>query len=795
MKGSSSAITPEQVEGCWEALASLTKKEGRLSNASTHKAEVAEAKRKVLDIFNQKSMLQTEFTGFSQGFGEFCTPRLISEFIAGVAKRIKPASIFDPACGHCLLLASVGSAAEAKTLRGIEINSEVAERADRIWEGAIEVIKGEALSLLEKNKQQYDMIISDPPLGLRLSTKQLEALQKKPEANDFTSALILSTLHALSPNGIGLFTVAPSFFLGSQREKFLNGLHGAGFRISACIQVPCGTRLNTSIATYLIVVNRGEQGDVFIGQLKDDDAHLEHILANFYRKRPKGDISLGRLCNLSSFQGYEGFAAREQLERLAREWGWSWHNGNDIIRGYEISRSGQPVKWPSLPEDTESIFIRLIGQPRASRQSEELPKTKDIAHIKLNTDLVEPAFFVYWLNESRIGRLTLGAVQTGVTIPRTELAKLIGTKIYLPSKEQQKCICEGWSYLQRVRSEADELESSLSDWSESPEQTLLRIRSINQEDRYEDWLESLPFPLASILWRHHAAKDTYRERYQMLLHFFEATAAFIATVHLSAYMSDDGEWERIGGDLSSKLINQGLSLERATFGAWKLVVERLASASAAVLKKSDQEKDQMIILEQIYGTHERQVLEMISHKKLLQVLQAANKIRNDNLGHAGAIGEDAARQIHEELLDLVYQLRGVFGRRWNRYELLQPGMLRYKAGTYYITCKRIMGTRSSPFEEREYESIMPLETDCLYLFDSMSRTGLKLQPFVEVIPSPERQAVACFIFNRVDKDGARWVSYHFDQESEITHPSSGVLSALSRLNRISSSRGPGQLIS
>ena len=102
-----------------------------------------------------------------------------------------------------------------------------------------------------------------------------------------------------------------------------------------------------------------------------------------------------------------------------------------------------------------------------------------------------------------------------------------------------------------------------------------------------------------------------------------------------------------------------------------------------------------------------------------------------------------------------------------------------------------MGTRSAPFEEVEYESVMPLETDALYLFDTVSRTGLKLQPFVEVIPSPERQAVACFIFNRVDKDSARWVSYHFDQEAEISHPSNGVLNALSRLHQFNHSTESG----
>lgn len=777
-------INQQQLEGSWKAMASQVTPRKLLFTEGELSVEVEVAAERVLEVFNRGRMSQP---GFTQIFAEHCTPRIVANFIAGVAKRIKPQSLLDPTCGYGLLLATTAFAAEAKVLQGIEINTETAETANQIWGGAIDVIKSDALAYLEKNEAIYDMIVCDPPINLRLSSHHLEALQEKPATNDFTTALILSSLKSLSPSGTAIFSVAPSFLLERQRDKFLNHLNEVGFKISACIQAPSGSRYYTTVATYLIVIDRGEQGDVFIGQLKDDATHLDHLLANLRRRRPKGDPSLGRICSLSSFQGFESFAAREQLERLARERQWSPHTGSDVIKEYEISRAGRSSRQSSLQEDASSLFIKLIGKTQASRQSERFPRTAEVAHIKVNTDLVEPAFLEYWLNESRIGQLTVSSVQSGSSIPRTRIESLLEATIYFPPKDQQRSVCDGWSYLQKVRSQADELESILSDSSESPAQVLSRIKSINQEDRYEDWLESLPFPLASILWRHHAAKNSYRERYQMLLHFFEATAAFVATIHLSAYMSNDGEWERIGEDLSSKLSNQGLSLERATFGAWKLVVERLASASSKALSGANEDTDKMSILEQIYGTSERQVLEMLSHKKLLQVLQSANKIRNDNLGHSGAIGEDAAKQIHEDLLDLVYQLRGTFGRLWNRYELLQPGPIRYKEGVYSVTCKRIMGTRSSPFEEREYESIMPLETDCLYLFDSVCRTGRKLQPFVEVIPSPERQAVACFIFNRVDKDSARWVSYHFDQESEISHPSRGVLTALSKLNRFAPS--------
>ena len=134
-------------------------------------------------------------------------------------------------------------------MRGIEINEGVAKRASQIWEGQINVIQGEALQWLEKDDNKYRMVVCDPPINLHLRGKEQEALQQQYKTNDFTSALILASLRVLEPGGSGVFSVAPSFLFEKRLEGFLSSLHDAGFRISACIQAPSGTRHNTSIAT------------------------------------------------------------------------------------------------------------------------------------------------------------------------------------------------------------------------------------------------------------------------------------------------------------------------------------------------------------------------------------------------------------------------------------------------------------------------------------------------------------------------------------------------------------------
>ncbi len=46
------------------------------------------------------------------------------------------------------------------------------------------------------------------------------------------------------------------------------------------------------------------------------------------------------------------------------------------------------------------------------------------------------------------------------------------------------------------------------------------------------------------------------------------------------------------------------------------------------------------------------------------------------------------------------------------------------------------------------------------------------------MPSPKTQANAIYFYNRMNGKDVRWVSYHFEQESEIIAPDSGIDSAI-----------------
>ena len=559
-----------------------------------------------------------------------------------------------------------------------------------------------------------------------------------------------------------MLIVTPAFLWSAGGLEALEAIRKSGCRVRALVHLPGGSFPHTGIGTYLAIFERGAQQEVFIGEFADSPEHQQSLIANYKRRKPGEQPALGRLCALPAFQGFDAFVAQERLKRLVRATGWPQLAAESVILKAERFSSNDG----DLEQLANGLFLRLVGQPTAVLDPADLPRSaaRDCVRLSIDPNIADVRYMVHWFNHSAIGQTTVASVSRGGALSRLDLQTLLKATFFLPPLAEQRQVLHGIEHLTRIRAEAAELETALWSFTEKADVVVQQIRTINQEDRYEDWIESLPFPLASILWRHRAGGGSAREQYEVLLHFLEATAAFVATIHLSAFMVDDDLWRNTAQGLSESLAKQHLSLDRATFGAWKLTVEYL-SGKCRKLLADDEGK---ATCTRVYGTSNANHLSMVCDPALLSALQRANSIRNATSGHGGAIGLDEAVRIHEELMDLVYTIRGVFGRSWLDYELIQPSEGRYQGGVHRYKAKRLMGTRSTPFEVVERVSAQPLESERLYLFDANSQKGMLLRPLIRVMPSPEKKANACFIFSHSEKDGAHFVSYHFEEESSMT---------------------------
>lgn len=350
-------------------------------------------------------------------------------------------------------------------------------------------------------------------------------------------------------------------------------------------------------------------------------------------------------------------------------------------------------------------------------------------------------------------------------------------EIFLPPIGGQRSVLGASKRLGILKDEIADAELALWDSEENTEKRLARIEQINHEDRFEDWVESLPFPVASILWRHHVEDGDSRVKVGVLLHFFEALAAFLGTIHLSALSVSEVLWPALHRKLNNALKNQNLTFERATFGTWRVALEILSSFSRKELKL-DENGDLMV---RLYAAPSVDWIARLSDTRLVQLLSKANEIRNRTTGHGGAMSVSVASEIESELLCLVRDVRGVFGSGWANYELVLGGTFEFEDKGYCSRAPLLMGTRTE-FRRVETTTEHALKKGRLYLLAVGGSRALELIPFLRFAPSPDSKLNACYFYSRVKGSVQEYVSYHFAQEAELAEEFADTASALSKLS-------------
>jgi len=414
-----------------------------------------------------------------------------------------------------------------------------------------------------------------------------------------------------------------------------------------------------------------------------------------------------------------------------------------------------------LADKPNSVYLPLMATTRATTSQRELPHSlKGYMQIVIDERKADASFVARFLN-TPLGLAVRDVARRGVTIPRIGREELLGAPFFLPPLEIQRRIVAAQAELSSLRNALGELESGLWRRPLSIEKQEAEIRNLNKDTRFEDWIESLPFHLASSLWRYHAYKGSPKEAYERLALFFEAVCEFLAVLHLSAFSSNPALWAEIRDELKARLESQALSLDRATFGAWKLCAELLSSRAESLLEESPG-----MCLE-LYRTRDRSVLEAICSKHVRRILQEANEIRNSAIGHVGAMSERGADRIHSELWTQLGALREAMGTVWSSYEMVLPRQSKYSEGLFHYDAFRIMGTRSMPFQTMTLRLIEAMEDGQLYAWNPGNDRALAILPLIKIMPSPTTSQNAAYFYNRREGKEVRFLSYHFETDSEI----------------------------
>jgi hypothetical protein len=714
-------------------------------------------------------------------------PTVLSDLLTKLLEGRSARTLCDPWAGLGTMLAIAQRATPAARCIAFNTNASEGKLAKALFPLA-EWSIGEPLKLLETLASPIDIVVSCLPFGARTSeTLTLADTAGNPvELRDDLGNLILTAATArLSENGVGLFVVPQSFFLAER--SVLKRFAEFGFNVDAALALPPGSFAPyTAISTYLLVVTKSPPKPMFAAQLSGDPNTNSQILANLNNGLEGGAVELGRYVEALDFRGVDSLRAGDYFATASKQIGFPAVVLEDLATEITLGRFGDGFKFPPA---TNAIFVPMIGQSDVVASIDDLSlKAQNYAQVTIDPSKSQATFIAQFLN-SELGKKIREWGKSGTTISKLNKRTLKKLQIFIPDLATQRKMLEIET---RLSGEENILLSLQNDLAELRRDLWRNPRSVGAvSDRLDvfsiriagdlkeqasigldQWFETIPFPIASILRAWQATpSDDYKTKHEHLLHFFEATAEFISVILLSAFSANEALYAPQKEKLKEAMAKQNLSFQRATFGTWKLVVEYLGKQTRTLLqesgKKPEDAKNDRAIGASIFADLSLKLPSLLSSKDIADVLGATNKMRNDWSGHGGVVGQEEAKLRNEQLLGQVEKLRQAMSDVWDRSVVVNALHCRPRKGVFENEIAILKGSNSEFLKESRAMSNW-LDVDSLYIISGEQSGALKLLPLVQVSASPGTAKNACYFFNRTEREGARFVSYHFAVQPELS---------------------------
>jgi hypothetical protein len=428
---------------------------------------------------------------------------------------------------------------------------------------------------------------------------------------------------------------------------------------------------------YLIVIRRKQASRMFVAQLSSDTKTNLQIIENLRQGKEGGSLGLGRFVDPQSFSSLDVIRTAEKLALAERRFGVHAMKLEELATAINLGRFGDDFAFQQLEN---ALFVPLIGNSDVVDSLGDLTlKKQNYAQVVIDPARSNARFAARFLN-SDFGKELREQSKSGMVIPKLNKRTLKELRVFVPDLQTQKTMLEIEARIAAEQNTLLGLQNELREFRRELWANPRTAPSVNQRlsglskrlgdrikehtaERLDEWFETLPFPLASILhaWQATPSQD-FKTKHEHLLHFFEGTTEFLSVILLSAFSSN----EPLFGPHKQKLIEamqkQNLSFQRATFGTWKLLVEYLGKQTRELLsengKKPEDAQNDRAVCADIFADPSLALPEALSRKDLAAILSAANKMRNDWSGHGGVVGQEEAQLRNEQLLGEVQKLRG-----------------------------------------------------------------------------------------------------------------------------------------
>ena len=584
----------------------------------------------------------------------------------------------------------------------------------------------------------YDMILAALPLG--------------PFNRKFISCEIVEKCaNIVSNDGYCIFTFPKRI---AYENRWFEELAKKGLYCNAILDMPVGSYAPYSMVdTVIVVLSKKKSDKLFVALLSDEKVAMK-VADNFLNKKEStnghkmGVYVEGGIRCYSDY--YSGVKIQNINKSLSKAYNSKMVAISEIGKVYAFNQNG------NFETNENSVFVPRIGSYLVVNNEDEFQiKGQNYFQVIVNPEKVLPRFLSFFLNTEKGIRIRQLHYE-GTTIKAIRSKELLKMEIPCPPMEVQSECLRTYNQLEILRGEVERLKEKLQRYPASYKNVRQEIKDINNNgDKFAQWIESLPYPIATILKRYSVTDDMMKKQ-ETLFYFFEAYSIFEATI-LSAGMDK----KRI--DCSSLREVDLHYFEKASFGNWVMMDKKLSKLYLKLL--NDKEECNKKLLLSCFHTDDENLVKLLCSKDACNVLEKASQYRNVWKGHSG-ITSEVLYEEHVGILDgLLRDLQKYIKDLYERIRLIRPVSLEYSNGIFSNKAEILTG--SNPiFRKEKLDLIYPLDRDKLYVQIIDTGEVLELPPYFILKNSPAEVKNACYFYNRLEKESSKYVSYHYDGKPE-----------------------------
>ncbi|WP_281774227.1 hypothetical protein [Methanobacterium formicicum] len=565
----------------------------------------------------------------------------------------------------------------------------------------------------------------------------------------------------LKEDGVGFCIVNPEVTLNWGDKSVFTNLEKYDLHIDSIIRLAAEIFPENDSNKTLLIIKRMKPKKVFIGELNNNS---QYILLENLKNRKSGKIPQhGMLTDLESFNSFGNFLAKNESEYLATSTGLQPLKFKKIVKNVleynDISETG---------EDFNYFFLPLNYNHEAVLSSQNFKlKSENYLQILVDPEIALADYVARFYN-TPLGKKIRESLSVGSVLPRISTKQLNESDIYLPDLDSQIELVRVDSLITELTTRAQSYKLKLWNSHLNLIDIQKEIEDMDEgksEAKFEQWIESLPYPLASILWCS-ITNPQYERKVKYLLHFFEAFSEFNMSLLLSGLSSDEKFFEvevkrRFRDD--SRFRNWYF---KPTFGNWYKFGSCLSKTVRRLL-----EENKIKCLD-VFGNPDPDFLLRIAHKDLITISEEVANYRNQWEGHGPVVSEKEYQNRYKILRSVLSRVYQILSDAYENTFLILPLQSSFEDGVHNYTIKRYMSTRA-PFKPDNIETVKLMDKSKIYLAHENQRKPVEMLPFMINIDK------ACYFYNGRDYETgkARYVSYHYHEKPEI-------LVSMDKFNRV-----------